>query len=82
MSVKRFTSDELRPASPESWMWCIECNRFFQAKHLRKDFLGNRQRCAFCGVAGFGVAIWPWDAWQADGWPTSEAELRHGLIQR
>lgn len=82
MKIKMYTSAELEPKSPEDWYWCIDCNRFFQAARLRIDFRGNRERCAFCELAGLGVAIWPWDAFRTRGWPRSVGELRHGLIQR
>jgi hypothetical protein len=66
----------------EKWLWCIYCERFFQAKHLRVDFLGNRQGCAFCECAGFECAIFQWDTFKEDDdpvWPRSVDELRHGL---
>lgn len=66
----------------EHWLWCIYCERFFQSKHLRIDFQGNRQGCAFCNCAGFHCAIFPWDAFKEDddpAWPRSVDELRHGL---
>jgi len=68
----------------ELWLWCIYCERFFQAKHLRTDYLGNRQGCAFCECAGFDVALHEWSTF-ADGdpaWPTSVEELHHGLKLR
>jgi hypothetical protein len=66
----------------EEWLWCIFCERFFKAKHLRIDYLGNRQGCAFCGCAGFDCAIFTWDTFQEDddpAWPATVAELSHGL---
>ena len=66
----------------EHWLWCIFCEHFFQAKHLRIDFQGNREGCAFCNCAGFHCAIFPWDAFKEDddpAWPRSVAELSHGL---
>lgn len=65
------------------WLWCLHCQRFFQAKDLKLDFLGNWQRCPFddCGAAGLDVDILVWDACR-DGdprWPGSEQELRLGL---
>ena len=80
MAVKEYESVE--PTSPGYWYWCLHCNRFFQARSLRIDFLGNRQGCAFCGAAGLGVDIWPWDAFRAPGWPRKASELRHGLVRR
>jgi hypothetical protein len=72
-----------RSDSPgEEWLWCIFCERFFQAKHLRIDYLGNRQGCAFCECAGFDCAIFRWDTLRENDdrlWPRSVADLRHGL---
>jgi hypothetical protein len=70
--------------APEAWLWCLSCERFFQAKDLRIDFMGNRQGCAFedCGAAGWKMKIFPWDEWNSDGdlahWPKSDAELKKG----
>ena len=63
------------------WLWCIFCERFFQAKYLRIDYQGNRQGCAFCGCAGFDCAIFKWDTFSEGDpdLPRSESELRHGL---
>jgi len=64
------------------WLWCIYCERFFQARHVRVDYLGNRQGCAFCECAGFDVALFLWDTFREPDdpdWPASEAHLRHGL---
>jgi len=74
--------DVLRAAgrdAGDTWLCCCYCERFFQARHLRRDFLGNRQGCAFCSCAGFNVAIHLWNAFGGDGWPT-EAELYHGKM--
>jgi len=72
-----------RSANPrEEWLWCIFCERFFQAKHLRIDYLGNLQGCAFCGCAGFDCAIFKWDTFREEDsslWPASVSELEHGL---
>lgn len=67
--------------APDVWLWCIECERFFQAKHLRVDYLGNRQGCAFCRCAGFNVAIHLWDTF-AEGsphWPKDVKGLSYGM---
>lgn len=66
------------------WLHCLHCNRFFQAKDLRIDFIGNRQGCAFadCGAAGFDVDIHPWDTWRNNRdprWPASPDQLRRGM---
>ena len=67
----------------EVWLWCLHCERFFQAKDLKLDFLGNWQRCPFddCGAAGLDVDILVWDAYRGidSRWPGSEQELRFGL---
>lgn len=79
-------TEHLRSAGPmagEAWLWCLHCRRFFQAKHLRIDFLGNRQQCPFddCGAAGLDVDIYKWDDWAAGNrrWPANESKLRHGM---
>ncbi len=72
-----------RSSNPdEEWLGCIFCEAFFQVKHLRIDYLGNRQGCAFCSCAGFDCAIFLWDAWREDDhacWPRLVAELCYGL---
>jgi hypothetical protein len=67
----------------EVWLWCIDCNRFFQAKDLRRDFCGNQQGCAFCSGAGFDVVIFHWDAFRDEddpAWPADESEIRYGQM--
>lgn len=68
--------------SRNAWLWCLHCERFFQVKHLKVDFLGNRQGCPFpdCGAAGFDVDIYAWDDWAKSEptWPKSEKALRYG----
>lgn len=69
-------------APEEEWLWCIFCERFFQAKHLRIDYLGNRQGCTFCECAGFDCAIFKWDTFRESenpAWPASAADLKHGM---
>ncbi len=71
-----------RSKTPEDeWLWCLFCERFFQADYLRFDYLGNWQGCAFCECAGFQCAIFVWDTFQDDDdlWPESVSELKHGL---
>lgn len=68
----------------QAWLYCAHCNRFFQVKDLRVDFLGNRQGCAFsgCGGAGFDVDILRWDAHRNNRdprWPSSPDQLRRGM---
>jgi len=64
----------------EEWLVCIYCDRFFQARDLRIDYLGNRQGCALCECAGFNVAIFQWDTFLDDDpdWPRSISDLWHG----
>jgi hypothetical protein len=72
----------LSPNPEEEWLWCIVCERFFQARYLRIDYLGNRQGCAYCDCAGFDCAIFSWDIFKEDDdptWPDSPAMLRNGL---
>jgi hypothetical protein len=65
------------------WLWCLHCRRYFQAKDLKLDFLGNWQRCPFddCRAAGLDVDIFFWDdKWcRGPGSPTSEEELHYGM---
>ena len=72
----------IEEAAPTAWLWCLHCNRFFQRRRLRREYLGPRERCAFCEAGGLGIDIFPWDAFRQDDWPESESELRHGLIAR
>jgi hypothetical protein len=80
-SLREILEDSAAP--DDEWLWCIQCERFFQAKHLRIDHLGNRQGCAFCDCAGFDCAVFPWDAFKDESggevWPDSVKELAHGL---
>lgn len=68
----------------EQWLWCLHCERFFQAKDLRPDDVGGRQACAFedCDGAGLEVDIYTWDDWARQNelthWPKSTAELHKG----
>lgn len=70
----------------EQWLWCLHCQRFFQAKSLGEDDNGGRQRCAFCDASGFHVDIWEWDAWTKDErwpkphWPTEVESLYSGQL--
>ncbi len=73
---------------PESWLWCLHCERFFQAKDLTFDDAGNWQGCFWlreCGGSGIGVDVYAWDSWPKQNpdmwehWPKSEVELKHGL---
>ena len=74
-------SEQRLEHEPETWLWCLHCRRFFQAKHLKIDFLGNRQRCPFddCCAAGLSIDIYRWDDWAVGGWPTSHRQLRYGM---
>jgi len=66
----------------EVWLWCLHCERFFQAKDLKLDLFGNWQRCPFddCGAAGFDVDILHWDCEKDVDplWPQTEAALSFG----
>jgi len=63
------TLEELGPRAGQLWLFCLYCERYFQAFELREDYLGSRQGCAFCGAAGFDVAIFAWDVWHEEGDP-------------
>lgn len=71
---------------PEMWLWCLHCERFFQAKDLRHDFTGGREGCAFedCDGAGYTVNIYPWNDWAEQNdlkhWPKSSDELKKGQV--
>lgn len=71
---------------PQWWLWCFLCERFFQAKDLREDHMGNRQGCTFedCGGAGWHIKIFYWDDWNEDNdlphWPKSDDELTKGKL--
>ncbi|MBW2732973.1 MAG: hypothetical protein JRH20_11325 [Deltaproteobacteria bacterium] len=67
------------------WLWCLHCGRFFQAKHLELDILGNWQQCPFydCGAAGFDIDIFSWKYGLHEAeWPRSVRELHFGLCMR
>ena len=69
----------------DQWLWCLHCERFFQAKDLRQDFTGGKQGCAFegCDGAGLHVDIFDWDDWARQNnlkhWPKSTGDLNKGL---
>lgn len=65
---------------PDTWLWCLYCNHFFQERHVRVDDLGHREGCAFCRCAGYGVALFPWRTFRTPGWPETELELRVGAM--
>jgi len=50
--------------SADDWLYCFTCGRFFQAKDLKLDSIGKRQRCAFenCNSYGFGSSIYLWNS--------------------
>jgi hypothetical protein len=62
----------------ETWLWCIQCESFFQEKHLGMNGHAVREKCPFCEGFGFGAAIFPWLAFREPHWPTTASELRHG----
>ena len=82
MAAKHYTSESIKPTSPDEWYWCLHCNRAFQARSLRAAFRGEREGCAFCDAAGLGVDVWPWNAFRKRCWPRSTSRLRHGLVLR
>lgn len=73
--------------SPDAWLWCARCGRFFQGRDALPDRLGGEQGCAdaACDGAGYYVDILDWDAWPGDDpvllarWPAPH-ELRRGLV--
>lgn len=75
------------PKNPanDHWLWCLSCQSFFQAEHLRVDVRGRREGCALCSATGFDVLIFDWKSWSLGiddapwWWPQSVDELRHGL---
>ena len=72
----------------EQWLWCLHCERFFQAKDLRPDVVGGNEGCAFsdCDGAGLSVDIFIWDDWASQHpdelkhWPKSTKDLHKGLL--
>ncbi len=73
------------PLKPMDWLWCLHCERFFQAKDLRPDDIGGSEGCSFldCDGAGYGIDIFDWDDWTRQNelkhWPKSKSELKRGL---
>jgi hypothetical protein len=72
----------------QEWLWCLHCERFFQAKDLQRDDCGDKEGCAFfadCGGAGLDVDIYRWNSWAIQNpelrehWPKSTKELHKGL---
>jgi hypothetical protein len=66
----------------EQWLWCAECRRFQQVRHLRGG-LGDA-RCAFADCIGVGLDLdlYRWDATREPAdprWPQAVAQLRLGL---
>jgi len=64
----------------DSWLWCLHCERFFQAKdYAQKLGAGFGGKCPFCGASGLGIDIYPWcQCEEFDHWPKSESELSYG----
>ncbi len=67
------------------WLFCHDCERFFQEKHLRlgrHSFVaGRREQCPFCFSEGFDsdIVIWDWGKETDGNWPTCDGDLRYGL---
>jgi hypothetical protein len=71
------------------WLWCLHCERFFQAKDLCVDDVGGKEGCAFsgsgCDGAGLEVDIFEWNDWPRQNpelwerWPKLVGELHKGL---
>jgi hypothetical protein len=78
----RWSSGKL---SPDDWLWCLHCERFFQVKDMRPDDVCGKQGCAFedCDGAGLGVDIYDWDDWAKQNdlkhWPESTGALHKGM---
>ena len=73
------------PPEAERWLWCVQCQGFFQAQHLRVDVSGCREGCPICSASGFDAQIFDWNSWSAGvenppwWWPMSTDELHYGL---
>ena len=71
----------------EAWLWCVRCERFFQAKDLKINNYGDLQGCGTprCKGSGYKIDIFAWDAWASnssdpdDHWPKSVDELEKGM---
>lgn len=79
MRINFIEKDDFTKNGPDTWLWCLYCSRFFQERHVRVDYLGNRQGCAHCNCAGYGVAVFPWRSFHKKGWPEHERDLRFGM---
>lgn len=88
MLKSTFASSQQTPSRdelhPDQWLWCLHCERFFQAKDLQPDGI-NGEGCAWfpeCDGAGLGVDIYIWDSWAVQNelkhWPKSVKELDKG----
>lgn len=78
---------EGRIVPDDTWLWCLHCERFFQARdyahRLGHGFGGS---CPFCAAAGICHDVFFWDSWAEQNpgdikhWPKSVAELSYGLV--
>jgi len=77
----------------DDWLWCLHCERFFQAKDIKPQRINIRKNvfftnnCAFddCNGRGIGIDLYPWDSWLSQNpelkkyWPKSTKELKKGM---
>ena len=69
---------------PETGLWCLICERFFQAKEMFSDNHSNKCPTKKCKGVGYKKDIFQWDAWAGVGaerlqnWPTTIEELTSG----
>lgn len=70
----------------DEWLWCLHCERFFQAKDYAQELgKGFGGKCPFCGAAGLGIDVYFWDDWARQNpelwehWPRSVSELSYGM---
>jgi hypothetical protein len=47
----------------EDWMWCLHCEKIFQAKEMKADGSGGTQACPHCEAWGIGLDVYDWDSW-------------------
>jgi len=70
----------------DDWLWCLHCQRFFQAKDRCIDSSGFKTMCAFEDCNGSIHDISTWDGWVSQNpelkehWPKSTDELKKGMV--